>query len=177
MKFFTLVGVLLWLTCNVGQAQNSLGQPHTETIEAASIPHLVMQQMQKMAPDFQEPSWEHYSCQQCAKEGTYSYYKVDFFQEDKPANLTIDAEGKVLAYQLRTKLANLPNPAQQVVSKRASKLQQDFKGVELELYAFTEGDKVLYNVVFYIPTEDKKHWTPFDEINVNGKGSIVKQLH
>jgi hypothetical protein len=80
-----------------------------------------------------------------------------------------------LAFQLLTRLERLPSPAQQVVMKRASKMKQDYKGVELEIYSFTASDKVLYNIVFYIPTEDKKHWTPYDDITINDKGSLVKQ--
>jgi uncharacterized protein YrzB (UPF0473 family) len=131
--------------------------------------------MHKLAPNYEEDTWEHYSCQQCSGTGTYSYYKVDFFKEEKPASLTINEDGRVLAFQLLTRLEKLPSPAQQVVTKRASKMKQDYKGVELEIYSFTAGDKVLYNIVFYIPTEDKKHWTPYDEITINDKGSLVKQ--
>jgi uncharacterized protein YrzB (UPF0473 family) len=101
-------------------------------------------------------------------------YKVDFLQEDKPASLTLDEVGKALAFQLRIQLANLPAPAQQVVNKRAGKMRQDYGGVELEMYAFTASEKVLYNIVFFIPIEDKKHWTPYDKINITEKGSLVK---
>jgi hypothetical protein len=145
-------------------------------VEAAAVPAALMQVLHKTAPGFQEATWEHVSCQQCGKDGTYSYYKADFFQEDKPASLTLSEAGNVLAFQLRMQLADLPTPVQQVVSKRASKMRQDYGGVELEMYAFTVAEKVLYNVVLFIPTEDKKHWTPYDEININEKGSLVKQL-
>lgn len=167
--------VLLVVGSFSAKAQSGVGEPHTEAVSADNVPPSVQQQLRKLAPNFDEASWEHYYCQQCGKDGTYSYYKADFFQEEKPANLTINEDGRVLAFQLRTKLSELPGPAQQVVTKRASKMQQDYKGIELELYSFTAGDQVLYNIVFYIPTEDKKHWTPYDEINVNAKGSLVKK--
>lgn len=139
------------------QAQVIIGQVQTETVDAAAVPASLMQVLHKTAPGFQEATWEHTSCVQCGKDGTYSYYKVDFFQEDKPASLTLAETGNVLAFQLRKKLADLPVTAQQMVSKRASKMRQDYGGVELELFAFTAEDKVLYNVIFFIPTEDKKH--------------------
>ena len=167
--------VLFILSILSAQAQADTSQPHTETVEAVAVPPALLQQLHKMAPNFQEATWEHISCQQCGKEGTYSYYKAEFFQEDKPASLTLDDSGKVLAFQLRALLNDLPPAAQQVVSKRAAKMRQDYNGVELELYAFTAADKVLYNVIFFIPTEDKKHWTPYDEININEKGALVKQ--
>ena len=157
------------------QGQVIISQEQTETIGAAAVPASLMQVLRKAAPDFQEATWEHTSCVQCDKGGTYSYYKVDFFQEDKPASLTMAETGNVLTFQLRKKLADLPVAAQQIVSKRASKMRQDYGGVELELLAFTAEDKVFYNAVFFIPTEDKKHWTPYDEININEKGSLVKQ--
>jgi hypothetical protein len=168
--------IIFALTALSVRAQTNAGQPHTETVEAAAVPQLLMQTLHKIAPGFQEATWEHSFCLQCGNDGTYSYYKADFFQEDKPASLTIDETGKVLAFQLRIQLTDLPGSAQQVVGKRAGKIRQDYNGVELELFAFTAGDKVLYNVIFYIPTEDKKHWTPYDEININEKGSLVKQL-
>jgi hypothetical protein len=168
--------VLFALSTVSAQAQVHSGQPHTETVETAAVPLALMEQLHKTAPNFQEATWEHTSCQQCGKDGTYSYYKADFFQEDKPASLTIDESGKVLAFQLRLLLDDLPAPAQQMVSKRATKMRHDYSGVELELFAFTAGSKVLYNIVFFIPTEDKKHWTPYDEININDKGSLVKQV-
>jgi hypothetical protein len=167
--------LLLALSVLSARAQSEVGQPHTENVETATVPPVLMQILQKTAPGFQEATWEHTSCLQCDKDGTYSYYKADFFQEDKPASLTLDETGKVLAFQLRMQLADLSASAQQVVSKRAGKIRQDYNGVELEMYTFTAGDRVLYNVVFYIPTEDKKHWTPYDEINITEKGSLVKQ--
>lgn len=173
MKIFYFL--LLALGVFSAQGQVILGQVQTETIDATAVPAPLLQVLHKMAPEFQEPTWEHTSCVQCGKDGTYSYYKVDFFQEDKPASLTLSETGNVLAFQLRTKLANMPSSAQQVVNKRASKMRQDYGGVELELYAFTVEDKVLYNIIFFIPTEDKKHWTPYDEININEKGSLMKQ--
>lgn len=157
------------------QGQVIIGQVQTETVDVAAVPASLIQVLHKTAPGFQEATWEHTFCVQCGKDGTYSYYKADFFQEDKPASITLSETGNVLAFQLRTRLADLPAPAQQVVSKRASKMRQDYGGVELELYTFSAEDKVLYNVIFFIPTEDKKHWTPYDEININEKGSLVKQ--
>ncbi|MGI4820069.1 MAG: hypothetical protein ACRYFV_02550 [Janthinobacterium lividum] len=171
-----IYAVLFVFSILSAQAQNGSGQVHTESVETLAVPPALLQVLNKTAPGFQEATWEHISCQQCGQEGAYSHYKAEFFQEDKPASLTLDETGKILAFQLRVQLANLPAPAQQVVSKRAGKMKQDYKGVELELYAFTAADKVLYNVVFFIPTEDKKHWTPYDEININDKGSLVKQL-
>jgi len=170
-----IYSLLFALSILSAKGQVIIGQVQTETVDATAVPASLMQVLHKAAPGFQEATWEHTSCVQCGKDGTYSYYKVDFFQEDKPASLTLAEAGNVLAFQLRRKLADLPAPAQQVVSRRASKMRQDYGGVELELFAFTAEDKVLYNVVFFIPTEDKKHWTPYDEININEKGSLVKQ--
>jgi hypothetical protein len=55
-------------------------------------------------------------------------------------------------------------------------MRQTYGSIELEMHAFTGGDKVLYNVIFYTPTEDKKHRTPYDGNNSNKKGSLAKQL-
>jgi len=79
-----------------------------------------------------------------------------------------------MAFRLYAKIEDMPTPVQQEVTKRARKIHQDFQGIETEMSSFMEGSKVFYNIVFYIPTEDKKHWTPYEEINLNAKGSPVR---
>ena len=40
--------------------------------------------------------------------------------------------------------------------------------------SFNVKEKIFYKVIFYIPTEDKKHWTPYNELVFTASGSITK---
>ena len=75
---------------------------------------------------------------------------------------------------MKTELAKLPNAVQSAIDKRVKKLEQDFQHIQLEINSFNIKEKILYKVEFYIPTEDKKHWTPYDKMVFNDRGNITK---
>lgn len=174
MKLLYLLFFLIVIPISFAHAQAKVGEPQDQTVDSVAVPQLVIAMLHRVVPEGKDVSWQHYYCQQCPKDGTYSFYKAEFYQGTRLSNLTIDEKGVVIASRLYAKLGDMPIPVQQEITERAKKMQQDFQGVETEMSSFTEGNKVLYNIVFYIPTEDKKHWTPYDEVNLNAKGSPVR---
>lgn len=67
----------------------------------------------------------------------------------------------------------LPKEVQSAIIKVVKKLEGDFHRIDLEIMSFSIKEKVLYKVIFYIPTEDKKHWTQYDKFVFTDKGRIT----
>ncbi|AMR28462.1 hypothetical protein A0257_16105 [Hymenobacter psoromatis] len=71
-------------------------------------------------------------------------------------------------------MAKVPIEVQDAIGKRVKKPEQNFQKINLEITSFNIKEKLLYKVAFYIPTEDKKHWTQYDELVFNKVGSVTK---
>ena len=71
--FFSLI-----IPVSFAYAQTKIGEAQNQTVDLVTVPQLVITMLHKVVPDGKEISWQHYYCQQCPKDGTYSFIKPSF---------------------------------------------------------------------------------------------------
>lgn len=176
MRILYLVVFLLLHSLLVkGQGiQFKKGKAYNESMDSTSVPQHIVASLHKLVPDAKDISWGHLFCTECPKDGTYSYYQAEFYQDDEQGSVTVNENAQPVAFVLKVELAKVPGLVQDAINKRVKKLEQDFQKINLEIILFSIKEKVFYKVDFYIPTEDKKHWTQYDEISFTEKGNITK---
>lgn len=174
--------IALYLSCLVclsfiSYAQNRQfedGKGYNEALDSTAVPRQIVVALHRLVPDAIEVSWGHMFCTKCPKDGTYSYYQAEFYQDAEQGNMTFNESAQPVAFKLKTELARTPNPVQNAILKVKRNLERDFQRVNVEITSFNIKEKILYGVVFYIPTEDKKHWTQYEELVFTERGNTTK---
>lgn len=176
MKFIYL---LFSLVCSVVVAnaqgiQFKIGKEYNEATDSTALPPQLVSSLRKLAPNAKDVSWGHVFCTKCPKDGTYSYYEAEFYQGDEQGNILFSENAIPVAFKLKIDLTQAPGAVQASIGKVVKKLERDFQKINLEITFFNIKEKLLYGVTFYIPTEDKKHWTQYEELVFTEGGSITK---
>lgn len=167
---------MLWnsLLVNAQAMRYEAGKSYNESVDSAAVSSQIIASLRKLVPNAKDISWGHVFCSECPKDGTYSYYQAEFYQGDEQGSITFNEGAQPVAFSIKAELSKMPKVVQAAIGKRVKKLEQDFEKIQLEITSFNVKEKIFYGVEFYIPTEDKKHWTPYDKLVFNEGGNISK---
>jgi len=153
------------------EVPTKVGKSYNESVDSVAVSPQLIEVLRKIAPKAKDVSWGHLFCTKCPKDGTYSYYQADFYQGDDQASITFSETAQPIAFKLKVDLVHTPKEVQSAINKKVKKLEVDFGKIDLDILSFSVREKVRYKVTFYIPTEDKKHWTQYEQLVLTEKGS------